>query len=117
MLTDLETQMLLRHVSSRWLSLKPVLIRISGQWLNLRQYFLKFLPKEKNFAREIASTARYKDIKRVLNDKLSQPYIAELLDEFLIKFQSTFDEGRSSFGSKSTWINERKRFCHHEIYP
>lgn len=87
--------MLLRHVSSRWLSLKKVLVRILDQWDNLQNYFLKFLPKEKNFAREIANTDRYQEIKRVLEDKNSQPYIsyavfvAELLDEFLVKFQSS----------------------------
>lgn len=87
--------MLLRHVSSRWLSLKVSLIRIVEQWTDLKHYFLIFLPKEKSFAHDIANTERYKYIRSVLCDKFSLVYIAfaisvaETLDFFLIKFQSS----------------------------
>lgn len=63
--------------------------------LSRKNFITLAYPKERNFAREIANTARYKEIKRVLDDKLSQPYIAfaiyvaEWLEDFLVRFQSS----------------------------
>lgn len=93
--TDLETQVMLRHVSSRWLSLRKTLIRIVEQWKNLKEYFLVFLPKEKNFEKEIASSDRYIEIRRALKSDESTVYmefaifLAGIMESFLIPFQST----------------------------
>lgn len=94
--TELEAQQMLRHVSSRWLSLKKVLARILQQFVNLQQYFLQFLPKEKNFDREIKNTERYIAIAKALKagdeTKLYMAfatYLAGILEEFLLRFQSS----------------------------
>lgn len=83
-----------RHVSSRWLSLKAVLIRIVEQWANLRQYFLVYLPKQKNFG-EIRNTDRYSAIeKKFKSDDETKlymafaTYLAGIIEPFLVKFQS-----------------------------
>ncbi|HBK83112.1 MAG TPA: hypothetical protein DDZ41_05870 [Flavobacterium sp.] len=92
--TEIETQFMLRHVNSRWLSLGKILSRILHQWSNLKEYFLKFLPKEKNFSREIAPTDRYKRISRILSSDMSEIYISfaihisECLESFLLNFES-----------------------------
>lgn len=50
---QVEAYVMLRHVSSRWMSLKTVLQRIISQWTNLQHYFLVYLPKQKNFDQDI----------------------------------------------------------------
>ncbi|KAG4075503.1 hypothetical protein HA402_003328 [Bradysia odoriphaga] len=57
--SDIEAHVMLRHVSSRWLSLKKALVRILEQWANLKRYFLTFLPTTTGFRSKIESTARY----------------------------------------------------------
>ena len=44
-------------------SLKKFAVHCLEQWPNLMEYFHKFIPKQKNFKREVGSTARYKGIK------------------------------------------------------
>lgn len=82
--TEIESQIVLRHISSRWLTLKKVLLRIIEQWENLKEYFLKFLPTEKGFKRYVESTPRYQSIRKKLTSN-----IAGMLEEFLILFQSS----------------------------
>lgn len=95
LITEVESAIVLRHVSSRWLTLKKVLIRIIGQWENLKEYFLKFLPTQKGFKKNIETTARYQSIKKYLTSKTSllymsfAVYVADMLEEFLILFQSS----------------------------
>ena len=73
---------------------KFVLVRIIKHWENLRAYFLEFLPKQKNFKRESKTTHRYVNIKEVLDDPLSQAYLAFVVliakeyESFLLPFQS-----------------------------
>lgn len=92
--TDIDAHNLLRHVNSRWLSLKKVYMRIIDQWPNLIHYFTVFLPKEKNFVKDVASSSRYKRIVNVLKDTNSKIYIyfaihvADLLERFLLPFQT-----------------------------
>lgn len=74
--TYLEAQMMMRHVSSRWLSLKKVLTRILDQWPNLKEYFLVFLPKQNNFNQKIHDTERYKAIARALQTDESRLYMS-----------------------------------------
>lgn len=86
--------MMLRHVSSRWLSLKKVLIRILDQWKNLQKYFLEDLPKEKTFGSKIRDTERYIDIVRALKAEKTRLYtafaiyVSEIMEGFLLRFQS-----------------------------
>lgn len=93
LVTEVETSFMIKHVSSRWLSLKKVLNRILDQWQNLHEYFLKFLPKEKRFAKEIESTDRYQRIRKLLTSETSRlymsfaVYLADNLESFIIQFQ------------------------------
>lgn len=95
LITELESATFFRHVNSRWLSLKKVLTRILDQWENLVEYFLKFLPAEKNFTREIEKTDRYKRIRKHLVNHQTKLYIhfavhvADILENFMIPFQTS----------------------------
>lgn len=93
--TNVKTANMLRHVSSRWLSIRQVLKRIIEQWDNLVEYFIKQLPREKQFEKEVGSTARYKYIAELLKKPdITKMYlmftlnIAEDLQVFLTKFQA-----------------------------
>ncbi|CAH0562798.1 unnamed protein product [Brassicogethes aeneus] len=91
--SEIESQFMLKHVNTRWLSLKKVLSRIIEQFANLKEYFLKFIPDQKNFAREVGSTDRYKRIKLKLTDQKTEAYlsfaiyIGDLMEAFEQKFQ------------------------------
>lgn len=93
--TEVETAFLLKHVSSRWLSLKKALKRIVEQWLNLKEYFLIYLPKQKNFAKDIETTKRYQNIRKHLTSNLSLMYmhfaihIADIFEGYLTLLQSS----------------------------
>ena len=41
----------IKHVESRWLTMKYVALRTVEQWANLQEYFLKFLPKQNRFTK------------------------------------------------------------------
>ena len=94
-ITEVAAAYAIKHSSARWLSLKFVCIRILEQWDNLKQYFLVFLPQQKNFVREIKETARYKRIVQNLKSNLTLPYLAFVVfivhsfDDFLVLFQSS----------------------------
>ncbi|KAG4072228.1 hypothetical protein HA402_005950 [Bradysia odoriphaga] len=95
LVTEIECQVILKHVSSRWLTLRPVLQRIMSQWDNLKDYFLNFLPRQENFTTKVETTARYQSIRKALTSITSVlymsfvVYLAEILEEFLILFQSS----------------------------
>lgn len=91
MFTGVEVENMLQHISSRWLSLKNVLTRIAAQWENLKEYFLIYLPKQKDFKSLVESTQRYQRLAKVLRDTKSEIYIsfAIHIDFYLIRFQST----------------------------
>jgi len=57
--TNIQGQRMLRHVSTRWITLQDVLIRIMEQFDNLCEYFLTFLPTQKGF-KEKAGIAHLK---------------------------------------------------------
>ena len=83
-----------KHVDTRWLSMKLTCVRVLEQWNNLCEYFLTFLPTQKNFKREILPTMRYKRIKAALKNRTTQAYIsfcsyvAQYFENFLRKFQA-----------------------------
>ena len=45
---------------THWLTLKYVVVRLLDPWENLSEYFLRFLPGQSNFKREIKETQQYK---------------------------------------------------------
>ena len=50
--------------------------RILKQRKNVCEYFLKFLPGQKNFKKEIKAFLRYKQISECLKSKFTVPYLS-----------------------------------------
>lgn len=92
--TNVAAAYAMKHTETRWLSMKNVCVRVLEQWINLKEYFLKFLPKDKTSFRQVSSTKRYERIKDALEDDLTEAYIAfcafstQDFENFLIPFQS-----------------------------
>lgn len=65
------------------------------QWSNLKEYFLVFLPKQNNLRNDIETTHRSQTIRKYLLSKVSilymsfGVYVAGLLEDFLMLFQSS----------------------------
>ena len=93
-ITDVVAEYAKKHAETRWLSMKYVALRCLEQWPNLKEYFLNFLPRQKNFKSEISKTQRYIRIKTALTEPLTEAYIsfvafvAHDFESFLLPFQS-----------------------------
>ena len=93
-LTDNLDKFVIKHVLIRWLSMKHVAIRVVEQWDNLTEYFLEFLPKQKDAFRKIKETTRYQRISEALEDSITLAYVsfcafvARDFEMFLLPFQS-----------------------------
>jgi len=78
-----------KHGPTRWLSMKPVGARVLEQIDNLKEYFLTFLPKQKNFK----TSERYDRICKVLKRKYVEAFLGFMLfvcidfEKFLKGFQ------------------------------
>ena len=63
------------------------------QWKNLKEYFIIFLPRQKNLKREIECTIRYKRIAESLKSTLTPAYLAFVafvsqdFESFLLTFK------------------------------
>lgn len=79
--TELEVRVMLRHVPSRWVSLKRCLVRIDGQWDHLREYILNFLPTQRNFKSDV-------ELKESLINNFAI-CVADMMESFLISMQSS----------------------------
>ena len=83
-----------KHAETLWVSMKYVAVRCLEQWPNLKEDFLKFLPKQNNFKREIENTARYTRLKTCFADPTMEAYVifvafvAQDFEAFLVSFQS-----------------------------
>ena len=83
-----------RHAETRWVGMKYVALRVLEQWQNITNYFLEFLPRQKNFKREVEKTQRYNRVKAALKEPLMEAYVsfvaflAHDFEEFLIPFQT-----------------------------
>lgn len=72
-----------------------MLTRIIEQWDNLKDIFLVFLPKQKDFKKDVETTQRYQTIRKYLLSKTSvlymsfAVYLAGILEPFIILFQSS----------------------------
>ena len=93
-LTNIIAQYMIKHTSTRWLTLKFVGVRIIEQWENLHQYFFTFLSTQSNFKSSVKETARYKHICETLKHDKSILYISfmtfvgQISEKFLLHFQS-----------------------------
>ena len=83
-----------KHTEAKRLSMKYVTLRCLDQWINLKEYFLNFLPKQKNFKHEISKAQRYVCIKAALEEPLTDAYlsfctfVAHDFESFLLPFQT-----------------------------
>ena len=92
--TDIVAEHALKHSTTRWVTLRRVLVRLIEQYENLKQYFLVFLPFKSTFKSTVQGTARYTR-KKVLEDESTLQYLSFVFffatdsEMFLTKFQST----------------------------
>ena len=62
--TDIVAEYALKHSTTRWVTLRGVLVRLIEQYENLKQYFLVFLPSTSTYKSTVQGTARYTRIKK-----------------------------------------------------
>ena len=74
--TDVVAEFAKKRAETRWVSTKYVAVWCLEQWPDLKEYFLKFLPKQKNFKLEIENTARYNRLKTCFADPTIEAYVA-----------------------------------------
>ena len=62
---------MIRHVTTRWLSLQEVLMRIHEHYENSCEYFLKTVPTRAGFKgiNGVGVSERYRHIKKILTSK------------------------------------------------
>ena len=83
-----------KDVETCWVFMKYLGVRCLEQCPNLKEYYLKFLPKQKNFKREIENTARYTYMDTCFEDPTVETYVAfvafitQNFESFLFPFQS-----------------------------
>ena len=92
-LTNVFATYAMKHISTRWLSMKYVCIRLLEQLPNLKEYFPKFLPKTSQY-NELKKTEMYQRIKSILADPVSEVYLSSCafatgdFESFLLEFQN-----------------------------
>ena len=92
--TDIVAEYALKRSTTRWVTLRRVLVRLIEQYENLKQYFLVFLPSKSIFKFTVQGTARYTRIKKALEDESTLQYLSFVFffatdsEMFLTKFQS-----------------------------
>ena len=52
----------LKHSTTRWVSLRKVLVRLIEQYDNLKEYFLRFLPTSSSFKASVEKSKLYERI-------------------------------------------------------
>ena len=83
-----------KYPETHWVSMKYVAVWCLKQWPNLKEYFLKLLPKQKNFKREIENTPKYTRLKTCFADPTMEAYVvfvafvAQDFEAFLLPFQN-----------------------------
>ena len=65
-----------KHAETRWVSMKYVALRCLEQWENLKEYFLKFLPQQKNSIKEVEKTQIYLRTKTPLSEPIMEAYVS-----------------------------------------
>ena len=67
-ITDVVAEYALKHSTTRWVTLRKVLVRLIEQYDNLKEYFLTFLPTTSSFKANVEKSKRYERICESLND-------------------------------------------------
>ena len=92
--TDVVSEYALKHSSTRWVTMRKVVVWLIEQYDNLKEYFLTFLPTTSSFKANVEKSSRYENICKRLNDDSSLCYLsfvayfASDFESFLMKFQS-----------------------------
>ncbi|KAG8192189.1 hypothetical protein JTE90_009953 [Oedothorax gibbosus] len=98
-LLECEEKFLIRHVSSRWLSLGPVISRILNILPALEEYFLNFLPKLCGWS-NLQKNGRYKRIVEALKNKETVAYL-----EFISSLTPTLQAYLETFQGKGPLVH------------
>ena len=92
--TDAVSEYALKHSTTRWVTMRKVVVRLIEQYDNLKEYFLTFLPTTSSFKANVENSSRYENICKRLNDDSTLCYLsfvayfASDFESFLTKFQS-----------------------------
>ena len=54
--TSVIAEYMKRHAETRWVSMKYVALRVLEQWETFNEYFLKYLPQQKDFKKDVKNT-------------------------------------------------------------
>ena len=85
-LTDIAAEYALKSSTTRWVTMRRVLVRLTDQYKHLKQYFLVFLPTTSTFNSTVQARASYGRTKKALDDTSTQQ------DLFLVFFFATDSE-------------------------
>ena len=85
-ITEVVAKYVLKHSSTRWLTLKYVTLWLHEQWENICEYFLKSLSKQKTFNQTVNNTKRYERIREKLKIVKIILHFEHLLGKFLKHF-------------------------------
>ena len=92
--TDIVSEYALKHSTTRWVTMRKVVVRLIEQYDNLKEYFLTFLPTTSSFKASVKNSSRYENICKMLKDVTTLSflsfvaYFATDFESFLTKFQS-----------------------------
>ena len=67
-ITDVVVEYALKHSTTKWVTLRKVLVRLIEQYDNLKEYFLSFLTTTSSFKANVEKSKRYERICECLND-------------------------------------------------
>ena len=75
-ITDVVAEYALKHSTTRWVTLRKVLVRLIEQYDNLKKYFLTFLPITSSFKANVGKGKQYERICESLNDDSTLCYLS-----------------------------------------
>lgn len=73
---DTLDKFVIKYAETRQLSMKQVAVRVVEQWDNLTEYFLKFLPKQKDTFRKINENCKVPEMAEALEDSITSAYVS-----------------------------------------
>ena len=117
-LTNVFAKYAMKHISTRWLSMKYFCIRLLEELPNLKEYFPKFLPKTSQY-NELKKAKTYKRIKSILTDPVSEVYLSFCafatgdFESFLLQFQN--DQPMIRNGMFDLLTNLKKKFIKKKV--
>ena len=122
--TELQGHRMLKHLLTRWISIKDVLIQVLGQFSNLKKYYLQILPEQRGFKGKsgIGPSERYIHIKTALTDKklpsivATVVYIAKDFRNFMVPLQDKLRMITDLYPKMVTFKDTLSKFIVEENY-